>query len=149
MRRRDRVTLIASAAAIAASVMVVGGAPRWSLAVIAVPALIAIGGQLTSRRGVDRAQPLLVVLGLALGVTVVQSIPLPSRARATLEPVAHELIEDGRELAGQDPSIVAPLSLDPPATRRAALDLALAFALGWVLLRASTSSQGRYWILGA
>src|SRR2546423_9204310 len=117
MRQRDRVTLIASGATIATAVLAVGGAPRWSLALIAVPLLVAIAAQVTSRRGLDARQPLLAGLAIALGVTVLQMMPLPATARAHLDPVNHELIEEGRALTGDGPSTFAPLSLDPPSTR--------------------------------
>jgi hypothetical protein len=144
MRPRDRITAVAVAVAIAAAVLAIGGAPRWALAVIAVPTVIAVGAQLTSRRGFDRRAPLLVLVGIALGLTAIQATPVPSAARATLDPVGDSLARDGDKLLGDQPAALVPLSLDPSGTRRAALDLALAFAVAWVLLRLSVSSRGRY-----
>jgi hypothetical protein len=147
MRQRDRVTGVAAAVAIAAAVLVIGGAPRWSLAALAVPVVVAIGAQLTSRRGLERMSPILALLGIAFGLTVIQAVPLPSSVQASLAPTSHELIEEGHELLGDAPAKLMPLSVDPPATRRAALDLGLALALAWVLLRIAPSQQGRYTIL--
>ena len=147
MRGRDRLTVLAAAVAIAAGVLVIGGAPRWSLAVIAVPTLVAVGSQLTSRRGLERKAPLLVLLGLAFGMTLAQAIPLPASIQASANPVGHQLIEEGRVLMGDPAPKVMALSVDPPATRRAALELLLAVAVAWVLLRIATSQKGRYTIL--
>ncbi|MCE9577130.1 MAG: O-antigen ligase family protein [Deltaproteobacteria bacterium] len=148
MRARDRITITAAAVAIAAAVLSAGGAPRWSLAVVAVPTVVAVIAQLRSRRGLDRTAPLMVLLAIALGLTVVQALPLPASAQTTLDPVGAELVDDGAALSG-DVSNVRPLSLDPPNTRRAALEFALALALAWVLLRLASSPTGRYQILGA
>ncbi len=149
MRQRDRVTIAAAAAAIAAAVLLIGGAPRWSLAIVSLPIVAAVGMQLTSRRGLEKLSPLLVLVGIAFGLTAVQAVPLPSAVQATLDPTGHALIEDSHELLGDSPPVVMPLSLDPPGTRRAALDLALALGLAWVLLRVATQQQGRYTILAA
>ena len=149
MRTRDRVTVGAAAAAIAVAVLAIGGAPRWSLAVIAVPTVIAVGAQLTSRRGLEEVAPLLALIGIAFGLTVAQAVPLPAHARASLDPTGDQLIQEGRALLGDPAPKLAPLSLDPPATRRAALDLALALALGWVLLRIASAHTGRYLILAS
>jgi hypothetical protein len=147
MRQRDRVTVVAAGLAIATAVLAIGGAPRWSLAALAVPTVVAIGAQLTSRRGLERVAPLLALLGIALGLTAAQAVPVPVKLQASLDPVGHEMIEENRLLLGDPAPKLAPLSVDPPATRRAALDLMLAFALAWVLLRVASAQQGRYLVL--
>jgi hypothetical protein len=149
MPPRDQVTAVAAGIAIASAVLAIGGAPRWSLALIAAAVAVAIAAQLTSRRGLVGVPPVLALVGIAAGLTIAQAVPLPASAQATLAPTNHELIEEGHALLGDDAPRWMPLSVDPPGTRRAALDLTLALAVGWVLVRISSSQRGRYAVLAS
>ena len=169
MRSRDRITTVAGLAALAVGVLAIGGAPRWAVVAIAGLAVVAAAAQVGSRRRLDGRSPLLVILGIATGLTALQLVPLPDGLRAWLSPATHELIEDGETLlrggAPAEPATQVtikikgargtftgpfrPLSADPPATRTELAELAGLLLLAWMALRACSTERGRKRLLGA
>ena len=103
MRPRDRISLAIGGAALLASVLVIGGALRWTQAVVAALIALALVMQVGSRRRLDHASPIVVLLGLAIALTAVQLIPLPAGLLDALDPRGMELRHDGAELAGTAP----------------------------------------------
>src|SRR5262245_60425326 len=103
MRPRDRISLAIGAAALLASVLVIGGALRWTQALVAVLVALALVMQLGSRRRLDHVSPLVVLLGIAIALTAVQLIPLPGGLLEALNARGNELRSDGAELAGTAP----------------------------------------------
>ena len=77
MRPRDRISLAIGGAALLVSVLVIGGALRWTQAVVAGLVGLALVMQLGSRRRLERASPIVVLFGIAIALTAVQLIPLP------------------------------------------------------------------------
>jgi O-antigen ligase len=146
LRSRDRRGLAAVAAAVAVSVFAVGGAPRWALCAVAGLSVVALATAASSRRSLASVSPLLVLLGVSLGLTMVQLVPFPAFVLEALNPAGYELVAGGAELLGDSPTFL-PLSLDPPNTLFEALELATLLALAYVCLRIATSERGRAGLL--
>jgi len=62
VRPRDRISLAIGGAALLVSVLVIGGALRWTQAVVAGLFALALVMQLGSRRRLDHVSPLVVLL---------------------------------------------------------------------------------------
>jgi tetratricopeptide (TPR) repeat protein len=148
VRARDRIATTAIGATLGLAIFAVGGAPRWSVVLIAFAVAVAVASQLTSRRRAAQPEPLLWFLGAPVMLTALQLVPLPPGVLAALNPTGHELVVDGLALAGHRGGWL-PLSLDPPNTRRELLESVLGFGLGWVGLRLASSDDGRVRILSA
>ena len=146
MRPRDKLSLAIGGAALLASVLVIGGALRWAQALVAVLVALALVAQLDSRRRLARASPLVVLLGIALGLTVVQLVPLPAGILAALDPRGTELRNDGAALASTAPWQV--ISLDPAGTLRAVAFFVILLGVALLGLRVASSERGRYLVLG-
>src|SRR5215475_4908415 len=116
MRPRDRISLAIGDAALVASVLVIGGALRWTQALVAVLVALALVMQLGSRRRLDHASPLVVLLGIAIALTALQLVPLPDSLLDWLNARGNELRNDGAALAGTAPWRA--ISLDPANTLR-------------------------------
>ena len=71
MRSRDRIALAIGGVALAVSVLVIGGALRWTQALVAVLVAGALAMQLGSRRRFDHVSPIVVLLGLAIVFTAI------------------------------------------------------------------------------
>jgi len=146
VRPRDKLSLAIGGAALLASVLVIGGALRWAQALVAVLVALALVAQLDSRRRLARASPLVVLLGIALGLTVVQLVPLPAGILAALDPRGTELRNDGAALASTAPWQV--ISLDPAGTLRAVAFFVILLGVALLGLRVASSERGRYLVLG-
>lgn len=147
MRHRNRITYGLAGAALLVSVLFVGGALRETQALVAVLVAGALGMQLFARRRLDRTSPLLVFLGIAIGLTVLQLIPLPDGLREFLDPTGEGLRSDGAALTGTSPW--QSLSLDPAGTLRALTFLVILGGIGFLALRFAASERGRFALLGA
>jgi O-antigen ligase len=145
VRPRDRISLAIGAAALFASVLAIGGALRWVQAAVAALMALALAMQLGSRRRLDHASPLVVLLGIAIALTAVQLIPLPDGVLAALSPPGNELRGDGAALAGTSPWPA--LSLDPASTLRALAILITLLGVALLGLRIASSERGRYLVL--
>ena len=129
----------------AVAVLAVGGALRGVQAAVAVLTAATVLVQVRSRSSFDRTSPLLVLLGLAIGLTALQVIPLPSGLVAMLQPVGDALRSDGAALVGAAPS--STISLDVPGSLRALAFYITLAGVAIVALRLAVSERGRYWIL--
>ena len=149
MRSRDKISLVAGGAALALAVLLVGGAPRWAMTAIAVPLAVAVAATVTSRRKLAAVSPLLVVLSLALGITVLQLVPLPRSIVAALNPHGVELRETGLDLIGQTAGAWQPITLDVAGTLHGAAMIILMLGVAFIALRITAADKGRFWICGA
>lgn len=138
---------IAGAAAVAASVLLVGGAPRWAQAIVALLIAVAVVVQTRSRRGLARMPPLIAVLAAAFALTALQLVPLPRGLLEMLQPIGSSLRDDGAAVMGTSPW--PSLSLDPAGSLRALCMLSTLLGAAWIALRISVSERGRYRILSA
>ncbi len=143
MRTRDRLTAGVGLLALMTAVMGVGGAPRYVIVVLTVLAAIAAAGQFGSRRRLDGVSPLMLFLGLAVGLTALQLIPLPAGLRSMLSDTGHSLISDGQTLLGNEEDGWRALSLDPAATIVELCKFTAYVLIAWMALRAAASERGR------
>lgn len=149
MRSRDKISLFAGGAALALAVLLVGGAPRWAMTAIAVPLAVAVVATVTSRRKLATISPLMVVLTLALGITLLQLVPLPRSLVAALNPHGVELRETGLDLIGQTAGAWQPITLDVAGTLHGAAMIVLMLGVAFIALRITAADKGRFWICGA
>jgi O-antigen ligase len=145
VRPRDRISLAIGSAALVTSVLVIGGALRWTQAVVAALVALALVMQLGSRRWLARTSPLVVLLGLATALTALQLIPLPEGLLAALDPRGSELRGDGAALAGTAPWRA--ISLDPAGTLRGLAFLVTLLGVALLGLRIAAAERGRYFVL--
>jgi O-antigen ligase len=145
MRPRDRISLAIGGAALVVSVLVIGGALRWTQAVVAGLACAALVMQLGSRRRLDHTSPLVALLGAAIALTALQLIPLPAGLLAALDPRGSELRADGAALAQTAPWQA--ISLDPASTLRGLAFLVTLLGVALLGLRIASSERGRYLVL--
>ncbi len=146
MRARDRVSLAIGGVALLASVLVIGGALRWTQAIVAVLVAIALAAQLGSRRRLDDTSPIVVLLAVAIAITLVQLIPLPAALLDALNPHGAELRGDGAALVGAAPWQT--ISLDPAGTLRALAFFVILLGVALLGLRVASSARGRYLVIG-
>ncbi|HEY4240970.1 MAG TPA: O-antigen ligase family protein [Kofleriaceae bacterium] len=146
MRRRDGVSIAFGGAALAVSVLALGGALRWTQALVGVLVAIALALQLPSKRRLDRRSPLLVLVGLAVLFTALQLVPLPHPVLESADHIGVELRDSGAAIAHTSPW--PSLSLDPAGTLRALGFFAILFGVAVVALRFAASERGRFVLLG-
>jgi len=145
MRRREWISAALGAAALATAVLVIGGALRWTQALVA---LLVAGGLVPlvgSRRTLDRRSPLVAVLAVPLVLTAIQLIPLPAAWIEALDPVGAGLRSDGATLVGSEPWQA--LTLDAPGSLRGLCYLAILLGVAAISLRLSLTERGRYRVL--
>jgi O-antigen ligase len=145
LRPRDKLSLVIGGAALLASVLVIGGALRWTQAIIAGLVGLALVMQIGSRRRLDHVSPLVVLLGVAFMLTAIQLIPLPSGLLEALNQRGNELRADGAALAGTSPW--QSISLDPAGTLRALAFFATLLGVALLGLRIAGSERGRFLVL--
>jgi O-antigen ligase/tetratricopeptide (TPR) repeat protein len=97
--------------------LLVGGGPAWVQLGLSAAALLAALAWVVSRKGESAPVPFAGVAALALGVTLLQLIPLPAALVGLLSPHALEL----RSEAGGSLGRFIPLTLDVPGTVLAAV----------------------------
>jgi O-antigen ligase len=145
VRPRDRISLAIGGAALLVSVLVIGGALRWTQAVVAALLALALIAQLGSRRRLDHVSPLVVLLVIAIGLTCLQLIPLPDALLHGLNARGNELRSDGAAVASTAPWHV--ISLDPAGTLRALSFFVTLLGVAVLGLRIASSERGRYLVL--
>jgi len=104
--------------------LLIGGAPSWALAPAAVIACVAacVGLGASARGPWPRAHQLLLVLAaVMLGLTLLQCVPLPMGLLRLVAPATASTWERAMLPLGLPAPSFATLSLDPVATRLAAL----------------------------
>jgi tetratricopeptide (TPR) repeat protein len=145
-RSRDRIAQWLVATVLVVAAFAIGGADRWVIVACAVLAAAAAGTALTSQREMTQVSPLLVFLGLAAVLTLLQILPLPALMVAHLSPGKYALVVDNARALGEEPPSWIALSLDPPATLLELTKLAGYVAIGYACLRISGSPRGRRWL---
>lgn len=145
MRRRDWIAAVLGLAAAAAAVLVIGGALRWTQALVALLVAGALVPLVWSRRVLDRRSPLVVAIAVPLALTALQLVPLPAAWIEALDPVGAGLRADGAALVGTDPWQA--LTLDAPGSLRAACSFVILLGVAALSLRLSLTERGRYRVL--
>ena len=135
------------AAALVTSVLVVGGALRWTQAVVATLVAASLTLQLLSRRRLGRLSPLVLLPALAAGLTLVQLLPLPPAVLELLDGTSVHLRDEGAAIAGTAPWRC--ISLDPAGSLRAVAFYLTLLGVALVSLRFATTERGRFLLLGA
>ena len=147
MRLRDTSTGVLAVIALTASVLAVGGALRWSEALVAILVALASIPVLMSRRTLVGTSPLLAIYAIAIALCALQLVPLPEALRHALEPVGDGLRSDGTALAGV--SAWPGLSLDAPGTLHGLAYFTILLGAAAIALRFAVTERGRLACLGA
>jgi O-antigen ligase len=145
VRSRDRTSLALGGLALLVSVLVIGGALRWTQAVVAGLIALALVFQIGSRRRLDHTSPVLVLFGIAIVLTAVQLIPLPDALLDALNASGSQLRRDGAALSDTAPWHT--ISLDPAGTLHALALFVTLLGVALLGLRIACSERGRYLIL--
>ena len=145
MRLRDRISLMIGGLALLSSVLVIGGALRWTQAIVAGLVGLALATQVGSRRRFDHVSPLVVLIGIAVVLTALQLIPLPDSVLDALDAHSNELRNDGAALSGTAPW--RSISMDPSGTLRALAFFITLLGVAVLGLRIASSERGRYLVL--
>jgi O-antigen ligase len=147
MRIRELSGGLATVLAVCTAVLVVGGVLRWTQALVAVFAAVAVASLMPSRRSFARVSPLVAMLGLAAGLCAIQLVPLPHALLEILNPTSAALRADGAALVGSDSS--STLTNDVPATLSALVFFLTLLGIAITCLRYATTERGRYRILAS
>jgi O-antigen ligase len=145
MRRREWIATGLGLSATAAAVLAVGGALRWTQALVALLVAGALVPLAWSRRSLDRRAPLVAVLAVPLVLTAIQLVPLPAGWLEALGPVGAGLREDGAALVGTAPWRA--ITLDAPGSLRALCFFAILLGVASLSLRLALTERGRYRVL--
>lgn len=145
MRWRDRISIGSLCASVATSIFVIGGAFRWTQAIVAVFVAVGVAAQLPSRRVLSRLSPLVAALVLATILTAISVLPMPSAIRDALDPVGTALRDDGATLL--DLSSWSGLTRDLPGSLRSLCFFLTLLGVAVVTLRITPSERGRYRVL--
>lgn len=149
MRQRDRISMGAGAVGFGVCIFWIGGAPHYALAIAAAALAVAHGMLVSSRRRFAAVSPLVVLLAAALGLTIVQLVPLPRSVVTLLNPTGVRLRETSLQLLGHGPDAWQSISLDVPATLRASVLLTVLLAAALLALRFAAAERGRQWLIMA
>lgn len=144
MRRREWIAAAFGLGAAATAVLAIGGALRWTQALVA---LLVAGGLVPlawSRRALGRS-PLVAVLAVPLALTALQLVPLPAGWLEALAPTGAGLRDDGAALVGAAPWRA--LTLDAPGSLRALAFFTILLGVAAIALRLSITERGRYRVL--
>ena len=133
--------------AVAAAIFAIGGALRWSQALVAALGALAVCPVVLSRRVFDRMSPLVALIAIALGLTALSLVPLPGALVNAVNPTGATLRDEGTALVGV--STWPGLTLDAPGSLRALAHFAILLGIALLSLRSATSERGRYWIIAA
>lgn len=145
MRWRDWVSGRLAALAIAVAVLVLGGSPRWVQAIVAFLMVAALSPEMMSRRVFARLSPLVLALGIAIMLCLIQIVSLPHSIVEALSAKESGLRDDGVEL--MHVTARATLSFDVPGTLRALAYFLTLLGVAVLALRASVTERGRYNVL--
>ncbi len=145
MRPREWIAAASGVAAVAVAIFALGGTARWAQAIVAGLVAIAVIAQVWSRKVPARIPPLLVILGVATGLTVLQLIPVGEHIVNALNSTGAALREDGAALAGVHPANT--LTFDQPGTLSALAFFLTLLGVATVSLRIAISEKGRFGLL--
>jgi O-antigen ligase len=145
VRSRDLASAACAIAAITTAVVVVGGAFRWTQAIVAGLVGAALIPHFLSRRTLGRVSPLVAMVGVPAALTALSLFPLPRAILEAADPIGSALRDDGAALAD-----VAPwraLTRDVPGSLRALAYFIILLGVAVVALRMSASERSRYRVL--
>jgi O-antigen ligase/tetratricopeptide (TPR) repeat protein len=145
MRLREWISAGAGITAVGVAILAVGSAPRWAQAVVAALVAVAMICSTGSRRVPGRVPPLVVMLGIAAGLTMVQLLPLGKSIVGWLNPTGAELRADGAAIAGVNPRDT--LTFDVPGSLSSLAFFLTVLGVAIVSLRIATSERGRFALL--
>jgi hypothetical protein len=160
----DGIQAAVLAALVLGSVLCFGGAVWWFPPAVAWLAFLLVGTRLVQllleRRMVVLKSPMTLLGVLALGLGIVQSLPLPPWLARRVSPVAHEVYATGgwsRLVQGDDPEAVLPVpapvrspsTLDRPATLRWLLGAAVCLGVFWTVSHFVDRLGRLYWVWGS
>ena len=146
MKVRDGICLAFGGAALATSVLAVGGALRWTQAVVALLVALAFASQVLARRSLERFPPLVLLLAAAIALTAIQLIPLPVGILYALNGAGNHLRFEGAAIAGTTPW--HSISMDPSATLGALAFFITLLGVALIALRYAAGERGRFMLLG-
>lgn len=144
---RDRISLALAALGLLTAVLVVGGALRWTQALVAGLFALALLVQILARRRLERVSPLIVLPAIAAVLCAVQLLPLPGGLLSALDHTGQQLRVDGASIAHTTPWMSA--SLDPAGTLRAFAFFITLLGVAVLSTRFAASERGRLMLLGA
>lgn len=142
MRFRDWVIAVSLLAAVAISILVMGGVLRWTQAIVAAAVAAGIGTTALSPRGFARPSPLVALLVAAAALTAIQLIPMPGALGGRLAPMTASQRADGAELLGTSPW--SGTTADASASLGSLVMLLTLLGIAMLALRISTNERGRY-----
>jgi O-antigen ligase len=146
---RDRTAAVIALGALLFGCFAVGGAFRWTVAVMAGLSLAAAIPYVRSRRLGAPTPHLLMFLGLAIGLTAIQVVPLPAAMVQLVSPGKYALVSQNAAALGEGtPSFIA-LSYAPAATLVELAKLVGYFAFAFVCMRLAHSKTGRHYLISA
>jgi O-antigen ligase len=145
MRLREWVSAGAGVSAVGVAILAVGAAPRPVQAVVAALVAIAVMANTASRRVPGRVPPLVVMLGIAAGLTMLQLLPLGDSVVAWFNPTGAQLRAGGAAIAGVSPGDT--LTFDVPGTLSALAFFLTLLGVATVALRIAVSERGRFALL--
>jgi O-antigen ligase len=145
MKLRGWVAMGCIIAAVSVAVLAVGSAPRWAQAIVGVIVAIGVVSQLVSRGVPERVSPLLVLLGIATTLTILQLIPAGDSVVSRFNPTGAALRADGSAVAGISPAQT--LTFDVPGTLSGLAFLLILLGVATISLRIATTERGRYALL--
>ena len=129
--------------AVTFSALALGGAVRWGAIIAAACALAAAVPYLTSRRSASSVSPLLILLGIAAGLTLLQLVPLPAGLAQLIASVKLELVTDHARAWGDPAPSFVMASYDPPATLVELAKLCGYASLAFVATRLASDRRSR------
>lgn len=147
MTARDRTAAVIALAALLLGCFAVGGAFRWTIGVFGALSLAAVIPYVRSRRSTTDIPHLLIFLAVALGLTALQTIPLPAALVGIVSPGKYALVAANTDALGTNtPSFIA-LSYAPAATLVELAKLVGYVAFAYVCLRLAASKTGRFYLV--
>ncbi len=149
MGHNDKRALYAAMVVLGFSTLALASAPRWAAALSSALAVMTLVPFVGSRRQFRSMPPLLLLMLIPLGATLLQLIPLPAALVRVLAPARHALAEANALAYGAEVPSFLPMSQDWPATLVALGTFAGYASFSYVCLRLCSSRQARQTLLTA
>lgn len=143
MRKRDRIAAALVAGTMATAVLAVGSVLRWGVLLSTVLCIACAVPYLRSKRSIISHPPLLMLLLLAFGFTLLQVIPLPAAVVKLLSPHKYTLTTANAKALGSGAPAWIPLSYDPAATLLEVAKFAGYIVFAFACLRLAAQRRGR------
>ncbi len=145
MRVREWIAAAAGTAAVGTAIFALGSTPRWAQAAVAGLVAIAAISQVWSRKTPARIPVLLVVIGIAIGLTILQLVPVGHAVVNALNSTGATLRADGAAIAGVSPPNT--LTFDVPGSLSSLAFFLTLLAVATVSLRIAVTERGRFGLL--